>query len=57
MAGSPKDGKRNLPDHSLLYAAMDIGYLTEESFKSIYAQTEKAKALTGGLKKSLKPRP
>ena len=42
---------------SLLYAAIDIGYLTEETFKNIYAQAEKAKALTGGLKKSLKPRP
>jgi four helix bundle protein len=41
---------------SLLYAAMDIGYITEESFKNIYAQAEKTKALTGGLKKSLKPR-
>jgi four helix bundle protein len=40
---------------SLLYAALDIGYLTEETFKNVYAQAEKAKALTGGLKKSLKP--
>jgi four helix bundle protein len=41
---------------SLLYAALDIGYITEESFKNLYAQIEKAKALTGGLKRSLKPR-
>lgn len=41
---------------SLLYAALDIGYITEETFKSLYAQVEKAKALTGGLKRSLKPR-
>jgi four helix bundle protein len=41
---------------SLLYASLDIGYLNEESFKSLYAQVEKTKALTGGLKKSLKPR-
>jgi four helix bundle protein len=41
---------------SLLYAALDIGYISEESFKTIYAQAEKAKALTGGLKKSRKPR-
>ena len=41
---------------SLLYAALDIGYLTEDTFKTVYAQAEKAKALTGGLKKSLKPR-
>ena len=41
---------------SLLYAALDIGYITESIFKSQYAQAEKAKALTGGLKHSLKPR-
>jgi four helix bundle protein len=41
---------------SLLYATLDIGYRTEDTFKSLYAQAEKAKALTGGLKKSLKPR-
>ena len=41
---------------SLLYAALDIGYLTEEIFKREYAQADKTKALIGGLKKSLKPR-
>jgi hypothetical protein len=41
---------------SLLYTALDIGYLTEDRFKSISAQIEKTKALTGGLKNSLKPR-
>ncbi len=41
---------------SLLYAALDIGYLSEETFKNLYTQAEKAKALTGGLKQSLKPR-
>lgn len=41
---------------SLLYAALDINYLDEETFKSLYAQAEKTKALTGGLKKSIKPR-
>jgi four helix bundle protein len=41
---------------SLLYASLDIGYINEEIFTSLYAQVEKAKALTGGLKKSLKPR-
>jgi four helix bundle protein len=41
---------------SLLYAALDIGYLNSETFKVIYTQADKAKALTGGLKKSLKPR-
>jgi four helix bundle protein len=41
---------------SLLYAGLDIGYISEETFKSEYAQADKAKALIGGLKKSLKPR-
>ena len=42
---------------SLLYIALDTDYISEETFKSQFAQAEKAKALTGGLKKSLKPRP
>lgn len=41
---------------SLLYTILDIGYITEEIFKHEYAQADKAKALIGGLKKSLKPR-
>ena len=41
---------------SLLYAAQDIGYINDETFKAKYAQAEKAKALIGGLKKSLRPR-
>jgi four helix bundle protein len=41
---------------SLLYIAHDIGYISEEIFKDKYSQAEKAKALIGGLKKSLKPR-
>jgi len=41
---------------SPLYAALDIGYITEEIFKREYAQADKAKAFIGGLKKSLKPR-
>ncbi|MBI4732890.1 MAG: four helix bundle protein [Chloroflexi bacterium] len=40
---------------SLLYIAHDVGYIDEQIFKSSYFQAEKAKALTGGLKKSLKP--
>lgn len=40
---------------SLLYAALDVGYINEESFKDEYQQAEKTKALIGGLKKSLKP--
>ena len=39
---------------SLLYAALDIGYIDEQDFKSEYQQAEKTKALIGGLKKSLK---
>jgi four helix bundle protein len=41
---------------SLLYAALDIGYISEEIFSRGFAQANKAKALIGGLKKSLKPR-
>lgn len=41
---------------SLLYAALDCNYIDEEIFKREYAQAEKAKALIGGLKNSLKPR-
>lgn len=39
---------------SLLYAALDIGYINEQTFKTEYQQAEKTKALIGGLKKSLK---
>ncbi len=39
---------------SLLYAALDISYINEQTFKTEYQQAEKAKALIGGLKKSLK---
>jgi len=42
---------------SLLYTALDVGYITKEMFKAEYQQADKAKALIGGLKKSLKPRP
>ena len=41
---------------SLLYAAFDVGYITEQTFKAEYQQAEKTKALIGGLKHSLKPR-
>lgn len=40
---------------SLLYAALDAGYIDEEVFKAEFQQAEKTKALIGGLKKSLKP--
>jgi len=41
---------------SLLYTALDIGYIDEDTFKSSYAQAETTKALIGGLKSSLKKR-
>lgn len=39
---------------SLLYAALDVGYIDEQILKTEYQQAEKTKALIGGLKKSLK---
>ena len=41
---------------SLLYAALDIGYIDQVTFEAQYKQTEKTKALIGGLKTSLKKR-
>jgi four helix bundle protein len=41
---------------SLLYTALDIGYIDEVIFAREFTQANKAKALIGGLKKSLKPR-
>lgn len=42
---------------SLLYVALDVGYITEEEFREHYAQAAKTKGLIGGLKRSLlKPR-
>lgn len=41
---------------SLLYAALDIGYINKTTFDTQYQQAEKAKALIGGLKTSLKKR-
>ena len=38
---------------SLLYAALDIGYIVDDQFKLHYAQADKAKALTGGFKHAL----
>jgi four helix bundle protein len=40
---------------SLLYVALDVGYINEELFKTEYSQAGKAKALIGGLRKYLKP--
>lgn len=39
---------------SLLYASLDIGYITEEECKEYYEQARKTKALIGGFKRSLK---
>jgi four helix bundle protein len=41
---------------SLLYAASDVGYITEEEFDVHYEQARKTKALIGGLKHSLAKR-
>ena len=38
---------------SLLYAALDIGYINEAKFHEHYDQAQKAKALIGGFKSSL----
>jgi four helix bundle protein len=39
---------------SLLYAAFDVGYISEQVFKTEHQQAEKAKALIGGFKHSFK---
>jgi len=38
---------------SLLYVALDAGYINEDTFQSYYAQAAKTKALIGGFKHSL----
>lgn len=38
---------------SLLYTAIDIGYIDQETFAKIYKQATKTKALIGGFKKYL----
>lgn len=38
---------------SLLYAALDAGYIDEAKFVEYYEQAKKTKALVGGLKHSL----
>ncbi len=35
---------------SLLYVALDVGYISQDVFDEFYALAEKAKALTGGLR-------
>lgn len=44
---------------SLLYAALDVGYITQEIFRAHYEHAKKCKALIGGLKQGIlkNPRP
>lgn len=39
---------------SLLYVALDVGYINEEIFQMHYAQAAKTKGLIGGFRHSLK---
>jgi four helix bundle protein len=41
---------------SLLYAALDIGYIIEAQFREHYDEAQKTKALIGGFKHALKKR-
>lgn len=41
---------------SLLYVALDAGYVDETTFQTHYAQTVKTKSLIGGLKHSIEKR-
>jgi len=38
---------------SILYAALDTGYINNDEFNLYYEQARKTKALTGGFKRSL----
>jgi four helix bundle protein len=38
---------------SLLYTALDVGYISQQDFQTLYAQANKAKALIGAFKHSL----
>lgn len=42
---------------SLLYTALDIGYISQDSFDQLFAQAQKTKALIGGFKHSIRNRP
>jgi len=42
---------------SFLFAALDVEYIAEESFKIHYEQARKCKALIGGLKQSILKNP
>ncbi len=41
---------------SLLYAALDAGYIDQAKFTELYEQTKKTKALVGAFRHSLKKR-
>ncbi len=41
---------------SLLYAAIDVGYIDQKTFDAEYDQARKTKALIGGFKNALKKR-
>ena len=42
---------------SLLYAALDVEHIREETFKTYYEQAKKTKALIGGLKQGILKNP
>ena len=42
---------------SLLYAALDVEHIKEETFKVHYEQAKKTKVLIGGLKQSILKNP
>jgi four helix bundle protein len=42
---------------SLLYAALDVEHIKEETFKTHYEQSKKTKALIGGLKQGILKNP
>ena len=42
---------------SLLYVALDVDYIKEESFKVHYEQAKKTQAIIGGLKKGILKNP
>lgn len=41
---------------SLLYTALDLAYIREDQFKTVYNQMQKTKVLVGGFKNSLNKR-
>jgi len=42
---------------SLLYVALDVGYLESEEFQRLYGMTEEVVALIGGLSSYLRLKP